>query len=257
MLRALLVDDEFPARAELRCILEEIGGFSIEDEFEDGEEALEMIRQKEIDVVFLDIQMRGKDGLAIAWEVIQTSNPPHIVFTTGYNEYAVKAFELNAVDYVMKPYSKERIEKTARKLYNRNNKLDRSHLDSNNKQVFEMLEKNLSGQDGKISVWASDRLIVIKFSEVFFVKAANKGKVVLNTEKGLFYLNKTIKDIEGKINLPRFMRTHKRFYVNTEKVREIIPWFNNTYVLTLEGCSEQNIPVSRHYIKEFNKIMGI
>lgn len=257
MLKVLLVDDEFPARAELRCLLDEIGGFSIEGECEDGEEALEMIRLKDIDVVFLDIRMSNKDGLATAWEIIQIPDHPGIVFTTGYNEYAVKAFELNAIDYVMKPYSKRRLEQTTKKLNNEKRTKEKKAGQKGNNQKFEMVEKNMNIENGKLTVWISDRLAVIKFSEIFFVKAGNKGKAVLSTEKGVLHLNKTIKEIEERINSPKFMRTHKSYYVNTEKVQEIIPWFNNTYALILEGCPEKNIPVSRHYIKEFNQLMGI
>ncbi|PKM86936.1 MAG: DNA-binding response regulator [Firmicutes bacterium HGW-Firmicutes-12] len=257
MLKVLLVDDEFPARGELQCLLEEIGGFKIVGECEDGDEALEWIKAENIDVVFLDIQMSGKDGLTTAWEIIQIQNHPKIVFTTGYDEYAVKAFELNAIDYVMKPYSKKRLEHTTKKIMSDKNIVEKKEEEKGNEEVFNLLDKGMESQIDRISVWASDRLVVIGISEIYFARAESKGRTMLFTERGQFCLNKTLKMIEEKINSLHFLRTHKRYYVNLEKISEIIPWFNNTYVLLLEGCTEKNIPVSRHYIKEFNRLLGI
>lgn len=252
MLRVLLVDDEFPSRGELGCLLEEIGGVEVIGECEDGEEAVDFIKANTLDVVFLDIQMSTKDGLTAAWEIIQLPNPPKIVFTTGYNEYAVKAFELNAVDYVMKPYSKKRLELTVEKLKGlyQFEKLE-------NKNVYQLLTKDKGVNNGKLSVWANDRLIVLHISQLFFVKAEGKGTSIIYSEKGNFHTRFTLKDIEEKLNSPHFIRTHKSYIVNLEKIQEIIPWFNNTYVLLLDGCQEKNIPVSRNYIKQFKELMGI
>ncbi len=252
MMKALLVDDEFPARGELRCLLEEIGRIEVVGECEDGEEALDFLKKNAIDVVFLDIQMSVKDGLTTAWEIIQLPHPAQIVFTTGYNEYAVKAFELNAVDYVMKPYSKKRLEQTVQKLVDL-----RQEKKWENSKIYELLAKKLVANQGRLSVWAHDRLVVLTTAQILCVKAEGKGKSVLYTEKGNFFTGFTLKEIEEKLNSSQFLRTHKSYLVNLEKIREIIPWFNNTYVLVLEGYTGENIPVSRHYIKEFNEKMGI
>ncbi|MBZ4654749.1 MAG: ypdB [Peptococcaceae bacterium] len=252
MMKALLVDDEFPAREELRCLLEEIGGIEVVGECEDGEEALAFLKKTPLDVIFLDIQMSVKDGLTTAWEILQLPHPPKIVFTTGYNEYAVKAFELNAVDYVMKPYSKKRLEQTVKKLV----ELKKAEKWENG-TIYDLLAKNVVTHRGRLSVWAHDRLIVLNTSQIIFVKAEGKGKTVLYTEKGNFVTGFTLKEIEEKLNSSQFCRIHKSYLVNLEKIREVIPWFNNTYVLVLEDYTEENIPVSRHYIKKFNEKMGI
>lgn len=252
MINALVVDDEFPARGELRCLLEEIGGIEVIGECEDGEEALEFLVKNPADVIFLDIHMSIKDGLTVAWEILQLPHPPKIVFTTGYNEYAVKAFELNAVDYVMKPYSKKRLEQTVKKLV----ELKKAEKWENG-TIYELLTKNAVTHHKRISVWTHDRLIVLNISQIIFAKAEGKGKTVLYTEKGNFITGFTLKEIEEKLNFSQFCRTHKSYLVNLDKIREVIPWFNNTYVLVFDGYSGEKVPVSRHYIKKFNEKMGI
>jgi len=194
--------------------------------------------------------MRTTDGLSTALEMTKIMGHPKVVFTTGYSEYAVKAFDLNAVDYVVKPYSRSRVETAVDKLLE-NTKAERRRDTS----LVERKEK-IAGPD-KIGVWANDRMIMLKHSEIFFVQALEKRKTLICTERGKFFSALTLKDIQNRLEPIQFIRTHKSYIVNVHKIREVVPWFNNTYVLNLEGCSEKDIPVSRHFIKEFNSMLGI
>lgn len=251
-LRAVLVDDEFPARGELRCLLEEIGGVHVLKECEDGDEALLLLQSNEADVVFLDIQMSSKDGLTAAAEIRRLLKPPKIVFTTGYSEYAVQAFELNAVDYLIKPYSRRRLEQTLIRI------LDMKKAEGiGDRKTLETLNRIRDRGQGRFPVWDNDRLIVLDNNEIFFAHALEKRKTLLCTVKGNYTTSLTLKEIESRLSFSKFLRIHKSYIVNLEKIREVIPWFNNTYVLMLEGCPEKNIPVGRHYIKQFNQVMGI
>jgi two-component system LytT family response regulator len=251
-LKALLADDEFPARDELKYLLEEIGGIDVVAECEDGSEVLEVVRKADIDVAFLDIHMRTRDGLSTAAEMAKIIGHPKVVFTTGYSEYAVKAFDLDAVDYVVKPYSRKRVEKAVAKLFEMI-KIERLR----NVGFQDQKGNEKSAGTDKIAVWANDRMIMLNHNEIFFVQSLAKRKTLLCTEKGKFTTSLTLKDIQNRLEPPQFIRTHKSYIVNLQKIREVIPWFNNTYVLNLEGCSEKDIPVSRHFIKEFNSMMGI
>lgn len=251
MIKVLLVDDEFPARGELGFLLQEFGLFDIVGECEDGDEAVEYIKNNTVDVVFLDIHMSIKDGLTAAWEIIHLDHHPYIVFTTGYNEYAVKAFELNAVDYVMKPYSKRRIEQTVKKLKN---------IVISQEVKQEALFKFLSQRTdlhGRLSVWFNDKLIVLTHDQIVFIKADKKGQSILYTVKGIYHTGFALKEVEEKLNSHQFYRTHKSFLVNLSKIKEIVPWFNNTYIISLEYYPNEQVPVSRHFMKEFNEKMGI
>jgi len=249
-LKVLLVDDEYPARDELKYLLEETGGIDVVAECEDGGEALEIIKNKDLDVVFLDIHMSTRDGLSTAAEINKISGHPKVVFTTGYDEYAVKAFDLNAVDYVVKPYSRRRIKLAVAKL------MEITQIERQ-RENLPVETKEKGPNPDKIGVWANDRMIMIKHSEIFFVHALEKRKTLLCTEKGKFTTPLTLKEIQSRLEQPQFIRTHKSYIVNVQKIREVIPWFNNTYVLNLEGCSEKDIPVSRHFIKDFNALLGI
>lgn len=247
---AIIVDDEFPARAELKSILEESGDIDIVGECEDGDEVLAMIQKRNPDVVYLDIQMRNKNGLITAGEILELTYSPHIVFTTGFNQFAAKAFELNAVDYILKPYSSERVHKSIAKLLASKTSLSMQPNLAKAIRPNKTLPPNLC-------VWSRDRMVVLRPAEIFFAKADENRQTLLQTEQGAMFTKLTLKDLDSMLTEQGFLRTHKSYLVNLTKVREVIPWFNNTYVLALENCSEANIPVARHYIKEFNKIMGI
>lgn len=244
-LNVLIVDDEFPARQELRCIFEEITNIAIVGECKNGEEAYQFAGSQQVDAVFLDVHMRTSDeGLAAAAKIKKLPHPPKIVFTTGFSEFAVKAFELNAVDYVLKPYAKERLELTIERLTQEEPPSDAFFLDKAPGPV-------------RMPVWHNNRLLILQPGEIFFVKSEQKRKAILCTQKGDFISNMPLKLIQQRLEKSGFLRTHKSYLVNTSKVREIIPWFNNTYVLVLDGCPVQDIPVAKHYIKEFNQAMGI
>ena len=250
-LRVIIVDDEFPAREELKCILEEMGDIEIIGQCEDGDEALPLIKRLAPEVVFLDIQMRLKDGLVTAGEILELSYPPSIVFSTGFSQYATRAFELNAVDYILKPYSIERVNKTVDRL--RQLHQVRGQADP----LPPILPSDACLASQNLCVWSGDRILVIQPSEIFFAETATNRQTQLHTEKGVLFTKTPLKDLEEMLKQHRFLRTHKSYLVNLNKVTEVIPWFNSTYVLALANCEEKNIPVARYFVKEFNQVMGI
>lgn len=243
-LKVLVVDDELPAREELKYILEELDGITVSGECEDGEDVLAAIEKEQPDIVFLDIQMRSQDGLVTAETLLNLETPPHLIFCTGFSQYAAQAFELNAVDYILKPYSIDRVKKSIAKV-----------------RQFKVLTEQKVGQaelrSGNICVWSSERIIVIHPEKIIFARSDEKRQTLLYTEQGNYHTKFTLKELNEMLKNRNFMRTHKSFLVNLDKVQEVIPWFNNTYILVLENCSETSIPVARHYLKQFNQIMGI
>lgn len=247
-IRVLIVDDEYPARQELRCIFEEIGNIEVVAECRNGEEAVQTLLTVSVDAVFLDIQMRTMDdGLVTAEKIMKLSAKPKVVFTTGFNEFAVQAFELEAIDYVLKPYSRERLELTI------------ARLTREEKPAVKTVPAELgrSPEQVRVPVWHNDRLLVLLPTEIFFVRSEQKRKTLLCTEKGDFITTMTLKAVQERLEHCGFLRTHKSFLVNLSKIREIVPWFNDTYILSLEGCPVQDIPVAKHFIREFKQAMGI
>ncbi len=243
-LKVLIVDDELPAREELKCILAEIGGVTVIGQCEDGEEVIPFLRETMVDIIFLDIQMRSQDGLVTAEMLLNLEQPPYIIFCTGFSQYAAKAFELNAVDYILKPYSIDRVSKVIAKV---------KHF----KLLVETATQPAVFRSGNICVWSSERMVVIHPAKIIFARSDEKRQTLLYTEQGSYHTKFTLKELSEMLKHKNFLRTHKSYLVNIDKVQEIIPWFNNTYVLVLENCNETNIPVARHYLKQFNQVMGI
>jgi len=247
-MKALIIEDEFPSREELSFLLEKTGKVKVIDKFPCFEEALPVIESGEAEVIFLDIQINGINGITAAKEIIKMENPPKIVFSTGYDEYAVQAFDLNAVDYVTKPYSEERIEHTVERLEKQLQKNGTSSVEKNiPSTVFE---------EERISVWAGSRMVVLHFKDIHYFTSSENRKTVLKTRDCSYEIKATLKQIETILDSSQFLRTHKSYIINLEKIKEIIPWFNSTYLVKFIGENEESVPVSRHYIKSFRKAVG-
>lgn len=249
MLRALVVDDEFPAREELVCVLEECEAIEVVGTCEDGEEALAFLRSQPVDVVFLDIHMPAIDGISIAMQLNRLPDRPRIVFVTGYSEHAIKAFELDAADYLLKPYTLDRVERTV-------NKLMAFHQQAKRLSLLPP-DKEENRQIAKLPVWVNGRMLLVKAEDVLFARADGKRSTLLYTAKGEFQTSMPLRELGAKLGKDHFIRTHKSYLVSMDKIEEIIPWFNNTYMLVLQGCPVRDIPVARHFIPEFNARMRL
>ncbi len=250
MLRVLVVDDEFPARQELRCILEDIGNVDIVGECTNGQAALDFLAKQSVDVVFLDIEMPVLDGLLVAEKLSGFPQPPKIVFSTGFSQFAVKAFELNGEDYVLKPYTQERLEVTLARITK-----EEPRKDAAKEENFTDGFKN-STISNKLALWHNDRLLILNpQTEVIMVKTDKQRRILVYTTRGIIASNMSLKDIELRLKDIGFLRTHKSYIVNMDMVSEVIPWFNDTCILSLKNCDEKDIPVSRHFISDFRNIL--
>jgi DNA-binding LytR/AlgR family response regulator len=244
MLKAIVVDDEYPARKELLYILQMTRQVEVIAEFETGEEALAFIDNKAPDVVFLDIRMHGSDGLRVAELINARMNPPLIVFTTGYSEYAARAFELNVENYVMKPYAPARIQAVVQQML----------CDRAEKIVLEPNKSSVMFK--RLTIWDQDRMVVLKADEIHFIKSEGIHTTLIDTERGSFSSRQTLRTWEARLSGTNFLRVHKSYLVNMEHVCEVYPWFNSSFVVSI-GKSAEQIPVGRRYLKEFCSIMGI
>lgn len=234
-MNCIIVDDEFPSREELKYFINSFSGIRILEEFDDSIKALEYIEKNKIDIIFLDINMPKLDGMALGKIISHFQQKPTIVFITAYKDFAVDAFEIEAFDYILKPYSEERLVSTLKKL---------------EKPCIE--ERCTSS---KITLWKDNKMIVKNIFDIGYCEA--KGREVAIFIEGIEYLlNLSITDFYKKLPKDKFFKSHRSYIINIDKITEIIPWFNNTYMLKIQG-ENLSIPVSRNNIAEFKHIMGI
>lgn len=233
-MRCIIVEDEAPARAELKYFLEHASRIEVAAEFENALDALKYLENEFVDCIFLDINMPSLDGMGLTKILNRMTCRPEIIFVTAHKEFAIEAFEVEAFDYILKPYSKERIIKTLKKLE-------------------EQLEKQIC-QD-KMTIWKDDKMYVVKTNEILYCKASERNTYVY-TAQDTYLVTNNITDFASKLPHDSFFRSHRSYIININRVEEIIPWFNNTYVVKFKEIKEE-IPVSRNNIKEFRQIMKI
>lgn len=252
-MRAILVDDEKAALDNLFYYLSKIEEVEVKGMYQNPLEALPWIVKEKPDVVFLDISMPEMNGLQAAAEIFKFEENIKIIFATAYDEYAIKAFELNAVDYILKPFSPQRVELAVKRI----NKLlleqsTRNSNDTNDAIKLEAMKKEII----KIPLWKNDRIFLCDPLEISYI-SSEEGGVKITTISGESYKSKdTLSYFESILDTKRFFRCHKSFIVNIVKIIEVIPWFNNTYILKLQGSNEE-IPVGRNYIKMFKRMFNL
>ena len=236
MMRALIVDDEVHAREELEALLEETGEFQITGKCANALEALQAIKRERPDVLFLDIQMPVVDGFELLG-MIDEEILPNVVFITAYDEYALKAFEESALDYVLKPIEKERLAKTVHRL--------KKTLGEGSRPMFARPEIR------RIPCVIANRIKLINTAEVEYVRSDLAGVYVV-CPGGEFFTELTLKVLETRAG---FVRCHKQYLVNIDRVDEII--LHENLLAQMQLKSGRCIPVSRRYLKKIKEELGL
>lgn len=252
-LRTIIVDDETPAREELRFLIASYPEIKLVGEAASGMEAVKLAEGLTPDVIFLDIKMWDLNGFETAKCIIEKGINPLIIFATAYDEYAIKAFEINAVDYILKPFSKKRLDKTVSRIIDLF-KSNENHFDM--QKLLDYIETMGKLQNIKIPVWKNNKIYLLNPSDISYFEAVEKGSKVMSVQ-GEFETNYCLSDLEDKLRDVNFFRTHKSFLVNIDKVMEIIPWFNGTYILLLKDYEKNEVPVSRRCAKKLREYLEI
>lgn len=241
-MKVLIADDEQPARKKIISFLK--GSNKIKDIFEaaNGIEAVEMIKNVKPDLVFLDIQMPGMNGFEVI-EAIGAGKMPPAVFVTAYDQYAIDAFEVNAIDYLLKPFDKERLEKS----------LDRAFEEiSSKRKNFRSLQSIIDsyGSDKKfierILVNIGSKYFFVPVNEIIYLSAAEKY-VELHTLKGKYLIRETMNNIESLLNPEHFARIHRSFIVNIEQILEMQSWSHGDYIIIMKNSKK--LQMSRRFKK--------
>ncbi len=247
-IRALVADDELPARGELRYELSAMPGVTVVGECANGREVISFLKtHPNVDILFLDIEMPLMNGLECAKEIQRMDLPVKIVFATGYSQFAVQAFELEAFDYILKPYNETRIARTISRL-----------ADSLSLREKERAPGEIVTSSHKISLQTKDKTLMISpAQEIVLISTEKSDRSLFYTTGGIVESKMTLRDIETLLAPLGFFRTHKGYIVNLSMIKEIASQDNGTLLLTMNHFPKEKVPVSRHYIKEFKNTLHL
>ncbi len=245
--RTIIIDDERLARNELKKLLQEFGEIEVIDEAANVEEGLEKIEQHNPDLIFLDIQMPGKTGFDLLEELHRS---PKVVFTTAYDEFALKAFEVNALDYLLKPVEPKRLSDTIQKLHQ-----EESREPLNNNGIGASLRSNgLLSEEDQVFVKDGERCWFVKLNEIrLFESVGNYAKVFFGPNKPLIL--KSLNALEERLDEKVFFRANRKHIINMRWIDKIEPYFNGGLLLELKGG--EKIEVSRRQTVKFKEMMSL
>jgi two-component system response regulator LytT len=260
-LTALIIDDEPLARQELQYLLERAGGIEIVGVGTNGIEAVELISRHQPDVVFLDVQMPGLDGFAVLKKLLDRKvQMPQVVFATAFNQYAVRAFEVNAVDYLLKPFDRKRVMQTIEKALARRSAPAESPSEAKLDALLRLVEEQAHvprSHSGKVIVRAQSRLLLVDQAEVCFASIEN-GTISVVTKAVEGHSNcRTLEEWMDQLDPETFWRVHRSFVVNIQHIREVVPWFKSSYQLRMDDPQKTEIPVSRAQTKRLRELFNL
>ncbi len=262
-LRILIVDDEPLARQELQYLLETAGDIDVVGLGNNGIEAVELIETHAPDVVFLDVQMPGLDGFGVLKKLMQNQTTlPQVVFATAYDQYAVRAFEVNAVDYLLKPFDRNRVARTLEKARARLPTLAPPDTAAKLDALLRLVEETKLPSPAKIGaakvvVRAHNRLLLVDQKEICFA-FIDEGAILVTTASVQGHSNcRTLEELMDLLDPETFWRAHRSFVVNLQHIHEVVPWFKSSYQLRMDDPKRTEIPVSRNQTKRLRELFNL
>jgi two-component system LytT family response regulator len=244
-MKVIIVEDEVLAQQELTWLVKEHSQMEIIGTFDDGLDVLKFLQHNRVDAIFLDINIPSLDGVLLAQNIHQFAHKPFIVFITAWKEHAVEAFELEAFDYILKPYQESRIVTMLQKLENAWAQQSGSISSAASPQR----------ENDTINLIRDEKIFVTSIHDIYYAEAHEKMTFVY-TKRESWVMPMNITEFCSKLPTAHFFRCHRSYCVNLNKIREIEPWFNNTYILRLRDLDFQ-VPVSRSKVKEFRQLMHL
>lgn len=256
-INCLVVDDEPPAIDELKYILSQLKGIDVVGTASSAGKAILAIRSKQPDLVFLDIKMPGRDGFDVIKACSSFQRVPYFVLATAYDQHAVKAFDASAVDYILKPFQPERVQESVERVRQLLVSKRQNVLCGQLEKIVQHFEPTSNGLS-KITVENKGRLLLLDPDAIVLCRAENKD-VWVHTDNKKFKLNGTnsLDKLESKLSNHNFFRTHRGFLVNLAYVKELAPWFNGKYILTIDDHASTDVPVSRRRVKALKTLLGL
>jgi two-component system LytT family response regulator/two-component system response regulator LytT len=279
---ALIIDDEQLARDELKYLLDSVGDVDVVAQGSNGIEAMDLIDEHHPDLVFLDVQMPGQDGFAVIQRLVDRNRAesakaggekdvtplPQFVFATAYDQYAVRAFNVNAVDYLLKPFDLARVSEAVERAKARiaagsppAGAAPEPGIESQIDQLLRLLNRPQNGEQGrapaKLIVQAQSRLLLVDQADICFA-AIDEGviRIVTRVFEGQSKC-RTLEELLELLDSSRFWRAHRGFVVNIDQIREVMPWFKSSYQLRMNDKQQTEIPVSRAQTKRLRELFNL
>ena len=261
-MRVLVVDDEQLAREELCYQLDQLGDIEIVGQAADGLEALAAVERHEPDLVFLDIQMPGLGGFEVARRLLeQGDEPPALVFVTAFDQHAIEAFEVNAVDYLLKPVESGRLEQALQRARRR---VEAERLaPTGSLPVNDQLEKIVKMMAGRqirrdqVAIRVGERFMLVQAEEIIYASLADDSINIVTGQVAGTSNYRTLDDLQARLDPDIFWRVHRSHLVNINKIKEIVPWFSRNYILRMKDTKGTEIPVSRTQTKRLREYLKL
>ena len=258
-IRVMVVDDEQLAREELCFLLGEAGSVEIVGQATDGVEALRMAGELRPDVAFLDVQMPGLTGFEVARRLIEADVPVQLVFVTAFDQYAIDAFTVNAVDYVLKPVDADRLEQTLERVRRRmaSEKAARMPLSAADlERVVEAVQAR-QGRRDQLAIRVGERFVLVQAEEVVHASLVDDAIIVVTSTVSGTSNYRTLDELQARLDPSIFWRVHRSHLVNITRIKEIVPWFSRNYLLKMKDPKATEIPVSRSQTRRLREYLQL
>jgi DNA-binding LytR/AlgR family response regulator len=258
-LRVLVVDDEQLAREELCFLLGQIGGIDIVGQASDGVGALRLAGEVTPDLIFLDVQMPGLTGFEVARRLLAAEINAHLVFVTAFDQYAIEAFSVNAVDYVLKPVDVGRLEQTLERVRRRVASSQAARLPLSPGDLERVIEavQARQGRRDQLAIRAGERFMLVQADEVIHASLVDDSIVVVTNSVSGTSNYRTLDELQARLDPAVFWRVHRSHLVNITKIKEIVPWFSRNYLLKMRDPKATEIPVSRAQTKRLREYLQL
>ncbi len=280
-IKALVVDDEQLARDELCYLLEQAGGVSVVAQAANGRDALALIAEHGPDLVFLDVQMPGLNGFEVARQVLERQDRgeaddaeredspggPEIVFVTAFDQYAIDAFQVDAVDYLLKPVDPERLDQAVQRARRRigarvgaravDEAGERPLANAELERLVKRLAQGQPSRRERLAVKVGERFFLVDAGDVIFATLADEVVTVAATAFTGTSNYRTLDELQAQLDPDTFWRVHRAYLVNISKIKEIVPWFSRNYILKMSDAKSTEIPVSRSQTKRLREYLRL
>jgi two-component system LytT family response regulator/two-component system response regulator LytT len=259
-IKAIVVDDEQLARDELCYQLNQLGEVEVLAQAGNGLEAIAAISRHDPDLVFLDVQMPGLTGFEVARRILAQDRPPGVVFVTAYDQHAIEAFEVNAIDYLLKPVEASRLEQAVQRAKRRlssDRPVPGEPLNDQLERIVKMMAAGRQDRRDQVAVKVGERFMLVRADEIIYASLADESITIVTGQVAGTSNYRTLDDLQARLDPDTFWRVHRSHLVNINKIKEIVPWFSRNYILRMKDAKATEIPVSRSQTKRLREYLKL